>query len=256
MKYIFSILFFSTLSSILQAHTKDDNDSLKDDQNWLSQTSEYKKEVQKIKENSLEILKLLELYDLNIVKKVFENLDYSLGETEKILNELDDSENTEMKNKFYGLYESTLDSYDRLLILYDFYTQLQDKKEEWSNEYFSLWEKTYTLKTRIDRMYVKEEKMNVHYGGMSDYKYQSVRKRNLYEACTNIYNASLLDLKSTGDCEHYERIQILIRLLPVMSKCEKLSFEENTRDLERDLRKEDDIQKKAQYILDFVTVQE
>ena len=251
MKYIFSILFFSTLPYILQAHTNDDKDSLKEDQNWLSQTNEYLKEVQKIKENSLEILKLLEVYDLNIVEKEFENLNYSLGETEKMLLELDGTENTEMKNKFYGLYESTLDSYGHLLNLYDFYTQLQEKKEEWSNEYFKLWEQTYALKTRIDRTYVKEEKMNVHYGGMSDYKYQSVRKRNLYDACTNIYNASLLGLKSTGDCDHYERIQILNRLLPVMSKCEKLSFAEDTRGLEKDLRKEKDTQNQGQLILDF-----
>jgi hypothetical protein len=147
------------------------------------------------------------------------------------------------------LYDLTVTSYHELLNQYDFYRQLEERKEAWSDEYFRLWEQTYALKKRIDVMYVKEEKMNVHYGGMSDYKYQSVRKRNLYEACINIYESSLADLKSSADCDHYARIQILNRLLPVMNKCEELSFDENTRDLEKDLRKEDDPQKMAELIL-------
>ncbi len=256
MKHVFFILIFSTFSALLQAHTNDDKDSLRGENNWLSQVNDFKKEMNEIKLNSQEILELLEVYQLNIVEEQFEYFNNNLRQTERILSEMDDSENAEIKNKFFDLYESTLDSYDHLLNLYDFYTQLQDKKEAWSNEYFSLWEQTYALKTRIDRVYVKEEKMNVHYGGMSDYKYQSVRKRNLYEACTNIYNASLLDLKSTGDCDHYERIQILNGLLPVMTKCEKLSFAEDTRDLERDLRKEEDTRKMARLILDFVNTEE
>jgi hypothetical protein len=100
-------------------------------------------------------------------------------------------------------------------------------------------------------MYVKEEKMNVHYGGMSDYKYQSVRRRNIYEACSNIFNSGLLNLKSTGDCDHYERIQILNELIPVLRKCEKLSYADDTRELERDLKKEEGTEKMVELILDF-----
>ena len=93
--------------------------------------------------------------------------------------------------------------------------------------------------------------MNVHYGGMNDYKYESVRKRNIYEACSNIFNSGLLELKSTGDCDHYDRILILGKLLPVMRKCEKLSYKDNTRDLERNLKREDDIQIMSDLILNF-----
>jgi len=144
-----------------------------------------------------------------------------------------------------------LSTYNKLFNLYEFYLQLEEKKEEWSDEYFRLWEQTYALKMRIDKMYVKEEKMNVHYGGMSDYKYQSVRRRNIYEACSSIFNSRLLKLKSTGDCDHYERIQILNELLPVLRKCEKLSYTEDTRELEKDLKRVEGTDKMADLILNF-----
>jgi hypothetical protein len=233
------------------AHPKNPMDTLSGDNHWHSRVKVYKEELRNINKHSKEILMTLEVFNLKIVEDQFRSLNNHLHETEAVLGELNDNENTELKNKFFNLYESTQDSFDKLLLLYDFYVQLQDKKEEWSNEYFSLWEKTYALRSRIDEIYVKEEKMNVHYGAMSDYKYQSVRKRNLYEACINIYNVSLLELKSTGDCDHYERIQILTRLLPVLKKCEKLSFSENTRGLEKDLRKEEETQKMARLIIDY-----
>ncbi len=251
MKYILFILIFLTFSNVLLARLNDDNDSLNGENNWLAQVNEFKEEVEKIKKNSVEIYQLLEIYHLSIVEEEFENFNKSVGEAEQLLDELNDSERTDLKNKFYELYESTLDSYNHLMNFSDFYRQLENKKEEWSDNYFNLWEQTYVSKTRMDKMYVKEEKMNVHYGGMSDYKYESVRKRNLYEACTNIFNARLLDLKSTGDCDHYDRIQILNHLLPVMQKCEKLAFEEDTRDLEKELKKEEDSQKMTELILDF-----
>ena len=173
------------------------------------------------------------------------------GEKAWSVIELENHESTSIKNEFFDLYESALDSYNSLINLYDFYRQLEDKKEAWSTEYFKLWEQTYAMKTRIDNLYIKEEKMNVHYGGLNDYKYESVRKRNLYEACSNIFNSGLLELKSTGDCDHYDRILILEQLLPVMRKCEKLSYTDNTRDLERNLKREDDIQIMSELILNF-----
>lgn len=253
MKYLISIFIFSIISFVILARPKDQGDTTSKDNAWLTQVNEYKEEIRKIKMNSRDILQKLEVYHLRIVEEEFDHFTNNLIETEKVLSQLDEAENLETKNRFFDLYESTLESYEHLLNLYDFYTQLQEKKEEWSDEYFNLWEQTYALKIKIDNIYVKEEKMNVHYGGMSDYKYQSVRKRNLYEACINIYNASLDNLKSTGDCDHYTRIQILNRLLPVMRKCDKLSFAEDTRDLEKDLRKEEDTEKMAQLILDFET---
>lgn len=255
MKHLLTPLFFLIISNALLAMTNDDNDPLKGGNNWQTRVNEYKEEVEKIKKNSLEIYQLLEVYRLKIVEEEFENFNNLVQETEQILKELNNSEDTDQKNKLFDLYELTLDSYHHLMNLSDFYVQLQEKKEEWSNEYFNLWEQTYALKTQVDKMYVMEEKMNVHYGGMSDYKYESVRKRNLYGACMNIFDASLLDLKSTGDCDHYERIQILNQLLPVMHKCKKLSFAEGTRDLEKDLKKEKNTQRMAQLILDFKVIE-
>jgi hypothetical protein len=228
-----------------------DNDSPEEDNSWMSRIREYRQELARIKENSTEIYRTLEFYQLNIVEDEFINFQASMKQAEEALAGLNGSEKTEMKNRFIDLYETTLESYTGLENLYDFYIQLEDKKEEWSNVYFNLWEQTYGLKTRIDKMFVKKEKMNVHYGGMDNYKYHSVRKRNLYEACSEIYNTGLLNLKSTGDCDHYERILILEELIPVLRKCEKLSYSEETRDLEKDLKKVEDVQVMEDLILKF-----
>jgi hypothetical protein len=235
----------------MYAWINQDNDSPEEENNWMSRIREYREELARIKENSAEIYQTLEFYHLNIVEEEFRDFQASVKQTEEAIADLTGSEKTDMKNKFIDLYEITLQSYTGLVNLYDFYNQLQDKKEEWSNTYFYLWEQTYDLKTRVDKMYVKEEKMNVHYGGMDNYKYQSVRKRNLYEACIEIYNTGLLNLKATGDCEHYKRILILEEIIPVLRKCEKLSFSEDTRALEKDLKKVEDAQAIADMILNF-----
>lgn len=66
--------------------------------------------------------------------------------------------------------------------------------------------------------------------------------------------AGLIGLKATGDCDHYANIQIPNEMLPVLKKSEKLSYAEDTRDLEKDLRREDDKTEKAELILNFWSI--
>jgi hypothetical protein len=251
MKYIFTVLLLSIFNPVYLPGMVRNQDGPEEDNNWMVQVKEYKQELSRIRKNSEDIYLSLEVFELNIVEEGFVDFQASLSQTEAAVMELNGKEKSEQKNRFLDLYEKTLESYGSLMNLYDFYIQLQDKKEEWSNTYFNLWEQTYALKTQIDKMYIKEEKMNVHYGGMDNYEYQSVRKRNLYEACTEIYNTALINLKSTGDCDFYERILILEELIPILRKCEKLSYAQETRDLEKELKKEDDVQVMENLILNF-----
>jgi hypothetical protein len=242
-----------TLLIVLETGAKayDGRDTTRTSSSWSDQLIEYKSEMQRIKEEGEEIHEIFNILDLLVVEETYEQLTERIHDTESRLRMLEEDESTPMKNEFFDRYESMLTTYNKLINLYEFYRQLEERKEQWSDEYFSLWEQTYALKTRIDKMYVKEEKMNVHYGGMSDYKYQSVRRRNIYEACSGIFNAGLLKLKSTGDCDHYERIQILNKMIPLLRKCEKLSYTDDTRELEKELRREDDMDNMAELILNF-----
>ncbi len=247
---VISLIFFSVLplSMTIAGNLKP---VLNEDKKWPERIKEYEQEVTRIETDAILIHETLDVYHLDVVEEEYNRLTTSLDQVKHTLAELKISESTVIKNQFYDLYESIVNSYDKLVTLYDFYRQLENKKEEWSNQYFRLWEQTYDLKTRVERVYVKEEKMNVHYGGLSDYKYKSVYKRNLYESCNSFYNASLLNLKSTGDCDHYQRILILEKVIPVLRKCEKLSAHEETRSLEKELRKTDDPEKIEQLILSF-----
>ncbi len=250
-KILNSFILITLISFEVNACFFEIGDTSRTEMTWNERVMEYKSEVQRIKRDGERINDIFSIFDLITIEELYEELKTRIINAEKALDELESNETDSKKNEFYRVYESMLYSYDELIKLYDFYKQLENKKEEWSNEYFRLWEQTYAMKTRIDDLYIKEEKMNVHYGGMNDYKYQSIRKRNLYEACSNIFNSGLLQLRSTGDCDHYERILILSKLLPVMRKCEKLSYTDNTRMLERELKREDEVQIMSEMILNF-----
>jgi len=213
--------------------------------------SEYQAEVKKIKSDADEIYQQFQIFELDVVEEEYQRLNDDVEKVEQILKELNNTEDISIRNEFFDLFEETLDSYNKLISLYDFYVQLERKKERWSNEYFNLWEQTYALKVRIDQLYVKEEKVNVHYGGMKDAEVTKVRKRNIYESCNIIYDKTLSRLKRLNDCDHYGRIQLLQELMPVLSKCIKLANVQGTKTLEKELRKMDDPKRKAELILDF-----
>ncbi len=219
-------------------------------QNGLS-VSEYQAEVRKIKIDAGEIYRAFEIFDLDIVEEEYQKLSNDITEVEQILKDLNSTSDTNIRNEFFDLFEETRKSYGILMNLYDFYTQLERKKDRWSNEYFTMWEQTYAYKIRIDQLYVKEEKVNVHYGGMKDTKVTKIRKKNIYEACESIYNKKLNELKRLNDCDHHGRILILEDLMPVLRKCSKLVLIDGTKPLEKELKNIDDPQLKAELILDY-----
>ena len=219
-------------------------------QNGLN-VSEYQAEVRKIKIDAEEIYKTFEIFDLDIVEEEYNKLANDLTEVEQILNDLNSSSDTNVRNEFFDLFEEARGSYNTLVNLYDFYIQLERKKDRWSNEYFNMWEQTYAYKTRIDQLYVKEEKVNVHYGGMKDTQVTKIRKKSIYEACESVYNKKLEELKRLNDCDHHGRIIILEDLMPVLRKCSKLVLVDGTKPLEKELRHTDDPNVQAELILDF-----
>jgi hypothetical protein len=219
-------------------------------QNGLN-VSEYQAEVRKIKIDAEKIYRTFEIFNLDIVEEEYQKLSNDLIEVEQILNDLKSSTDTNIRNEFFDLFEAARGSYGTLVNLYDFYIQLEHKKESWSNEYFNLWEQTYAYKKRIDQLYVKEEKVNVHYGGMKDTKVTKIRKKNIYQACESVYNKKLDELKRLNDCDHHGRILILEELMPVLRKCSKLVLIDGTKPLEKELRNTDDPQLKAELILDY-----
>lgn len=213
--------------------------------------SEYQAEVRKIKTDAEEIYNTFAVFDLDIVEEEYQKLSDEITEVEQILKDLNSTSDTNIRNEFFDLFEETRKSYGTLLNLYDFYTQLERKKDRWSNEYFNMWEQTYAYKVRIDQLYVKEEKVNVHYGGMKDKKVTKIRKKNIYEACESIYNNKLDLLKRLNDCDHHGRILILEELMPVLRKCSKLALVDGTKPLEKELRNTDDAQLMAELIVDY-----
>lgn len=240
----FLIIFFLFSSAIAICSDGDSS------QNGLN-VSEYQAEVRQIKIGAEEIYNTFEIFNLDIIEEEYQKLSNDITEVEQILNDLNSSSDTNVRNEFFDLFEEARESYGTLVNLYDFYIQLERKKDRWSNEYFNMWEQTYAYKTRIDQLYIKEEKVNVYYGGMKDKKVTKIRKKNIYEACESVYNKKLDELKRLNDCDHHGRILILEELIPVLRKCSKLVLIDGTKPLEKELKKADDPQVKSELILDF-----
>jgi len=245
MKKVYPLIIISLFSWTLTLSYDGDSS-----QNGLN-VSEYQAEVRKIKTVAEEIYNTFEIFNLDIVEEEYQKLSDDITEVEQILKDLNSTSDTNIRNEFFDLFEETRESYGTLMNLYDFYTQLERKKDRWSNEYFNMWEQTYAYKIRIDQLYVKEEKVNVHYGGMKDKKVTKIRKKNIYEACQIIYNKKLDQLKRLNDCDHHGRILILEELMPVLRKCSKLALLDGTKPLEKELRNMDDPQLMAELILNF-----
>ena len=242
--YLFIVIF---LVFRIGAFSADGDSSL----NGLN-VSEYQAEVRKIKLDADEIYKKFEIFDLQIVEEEYQKLSNEVTKVEQILEDLNTSaSDINVRNEFFDLFEETRRTYGSLVNLYDFYMQLERKKDRWSNEYFNLWEQTYAFKIRIDQLYVKEEKVNVHYGGMKDTKVTKIRKKNIYEACESVYNKRLDELKRLNDCDHHGRILILEDLIPVLRKCSKLAIVDRTKPLEKELKNTDDPGRISELILDF-----
>lgn len=240
------IILFVIIPAVSQATKNDAADDSK-----FMEINELKSEVKRMKETTERIHNAFEIYDLDMVNENYSDVRNKLNGIDNTLENITDEEEAELGDHFYESYNEAIKSYSKLITLYDLYMALEDRKESWSDQYFRLWETVFVLKTRVDNLYVREENMNMHYGGMKDYKYESIRKRNIYEVCNSIYNEGIMDLKGTGDCAHYERIQILNEVLPVLKKCDKLAIIENTRDLEKQLKKADDLEVQRKTLLDY-----
>ncbi len=117
--------------------------------------------------------------------------------------------------------------------------------------YFALWERTYALKLQCDKLYVREENTNIFYGGIEETKVISIRRRNIYDAYNHMYAAYMVKLKRIPDCDHYSRIELLKDLSKVLDKSKDLALAKKTRDLEKRLRNEEDIEKIKLYILEY-----
>jgi hypothetical protein len=245
MKKVYPLIIIFLFSGTLALSSDADTS-----QNGLN-VSEYQAEVKKIKTDAEEIYSIFAVFNLDIVEEEYQKLSDEITEVEQILKDLNSTNDTNIRNEFFDLFEKTRESYGTLINLYDFYTQLERRKDRWSNEYFNMWEQTYAYKIRIDQLYVKEEKVNIHYGGMKDKEVTKIRKKNVYEACESIYNKKLDELKRLNDCDHHGRILILEELMPVLRKCSKLALVDGTKPLEKELRKTDDPQIMAAFILDY-----
>ncbi len=213
--------------------------------------SEYRMEIRKMKSDADLIYQQLQVFELDIVEEEYQELSSEINQIEIILNDLDASDEVDVRDRFYDLFEETLKSYNTLITVHDFYIQLENKKEKWSNQYFNLWEQTYAYKTQLDNLYVREEKVNVHYAGMKDAEVTKIRKKNIYESCMAIYDKTLTQMKRLNDCDHYGRIQLLEDLLPVLRKCSNLATTEETKELEKELKNTEDPEQKATLILGF-----
>lgn len=110
----------------------------------------------------------------------------------------------------------------------------QEYHEKLEDNYYKRFMEIGRKRKEIDRLYVEELHHVQMYGTVEDVTTQKVKKRHLYNAFVDIYNAMLIDIKRAPD--YASKIDVELQLLDLMGKMKAL-IQEETRPLEKSLRK-------------------
>ena len=139
-------------------------------------------------------------------------------------------------------------AYEKLHFLKKAIEVKEMKEDEWEDIYFRLWNNISEKKERVDDAYIRTSKNNTYYGGASEVEIQQIRKRKLYDAGMSYYNNALLHLRREKD--YKDRIEIEEKVIALLDRMNKLILED-TRALEKQLKKASDIEEYYNLIVNF-----
>jgi hypothetical protein len=124
----------------------------------------------------------------------------------------------------------------------------QEHHEKLEDNYYKRFMEIGRKRKEIDRLYVEELHHVQMYGTVEDVTTQKVKKRHLYNAFVDIYNAMLIDIKRAPD--YAAKIDVELQLLDLMGKMKAL-IQEETRPLEKSLRKIENYKEAREQIESF-----
>jgi len=133
-------------------------------------------------------------------------------------------------------YDILLNQFDKIEYADFLMESIEIEKDNLSTEYFALWNKIFSMKIRVDKLY---SKTNIAQNIALDVNEEiiSYRKRQIYFACSALYSNFVKDLKRAIECDYITKIKVLRKMDTLLDVSEKLLYADNIRTLEKSLKK-------------------
>lgn len=133
-------------------------------------------------------------------------------------------------------YDLLMQTFDKIEYADYIIESIEIEKEQYTNRYFETWDKMFHLKRKVDRLYTKIS-VNENLALNQKSEFLSYRKKYLHEAYTNIYEYNFSKLKNLNECDYKNKTDVLNSTISLLEASEKLLFADDTKELERSLKK-------------------
>lgn len=153
-----------------------------------------------------------------------------------------------MEKEYHELYNQYMHLYGEVVFARSLLKARTQKEKEWETTYFRLWKNILDKKESVEQLYLEKR---VNSGSKSigyDRENTLIRKRQLYFAWNEVYDAFLKDMKNIKQYE--KRIDIENQILKLLTSAEELAFA-STRQLEKYLKKSKTPQEKYDLIMNY-----
>lgn len=179
---------------------------------------------------------------LETYENFFQGNFHSSAISTKILffkNEYDRFQNETNDHIKESIYQNLIKVFDQIKFTYEVLNDIEYQKTLLEQQYYSLWNKSFILKDKVDKLYIVRRKVSGNiYVEANPEQRKTIRKKNIYLAGDMVYNSLLIELKNTNQCDFVGRIAVLERVNKLLEKMETLATTEDTRDIEKELKRE------------------
>jgi hypothetical protein len=261
--FIFAVVLFSANTLVAaNSYTTPDNDLREHLDTLKSLNSQHYAIIQRAK-------KINDTYTLFAPEIITENYNTcinSLENADRIYNTIIQEvaqynvakdENTAnsiilMEKACQAEYDKALQALQNLEVMHKFYTQIEKRQNEWKTEYQQLAVQTLSLKTNVDKIFVRTTTKDYSFGGMTNVETTNIRKRNIYLAYNLFYNTKVQQLQDCPDGDYYVRLKIVKEIDEVLENAKVIGRLEDTRDLEQLLKNVEDVDIVRTIIADYI----
>ncbi len=124
----------------------------------------------------------------------------------------------------------------------EIYLDIEKENDRLRGEYHNHWNETYYRKKRVENLFIKIDTIHHYYGSAKGVQKVTIRKKNIYEPGMLAYDEYEWKLRNLKQCDFRNRISHLKQMQALLIRLEELLYLNNTRELEKSLRKETDIE--------------
>ena len=178
-------------------------------------------DVSEIKTHLEEILALYDSYELSSFKR----------DINDVLKLIDDFEKTADEYTLARIQQR----YELIIYAHNHVIDMTHEQDQIKNEYFTVWERVSYLKRRVDNLFTYELKGGSLALDINEAD-KKVRKKSIYQAYSSVYEQYMRKLKGISECDYQSKIDILVKIDPILQASEQLLLQDDTRQIEKELR--------------------